>query len=150
MLRFSVLIAVALTGVALSSDPVAAQGAPDWRPPSRQMPAMPAMPDLDGNWQSAVGAWFRGTERVTGVSLSQLRAAGQATPGSSAARVVRFMQGAIPVAVWSDRSGDGRSDMVELHRDGRVVIQVIDANYDGTGDVLRVYEGGRLVREDRL
>jgi hypothetical protein len=64
--------------------------------------------------------------------------------------MVRFMGGARPVASWTDRNGDGRADMVEVYRGGAVAFQLIDADYDGAANVLRVYDAsGALARENR-
>jgi hypothetical protein len=53
--------------------------------------------------------------------------------------------------VWQDRNGDGRADIVEIFRGGGVIVQVIDADYDGQANVLRRYDsGGALLREERL
>ena len=50
-----------------------------------------------------------------------------------------------------DFAGDGKSDMIELYRGGTVVIQVIDADYDGRANVVREYDSsGALSRETRL
>ena len=55
------------------------------------------------------------------------------------------------MAVWSDRNGDGKSDMIEIYRGGAVVIQLIDADFDGRANVVREYDSsGSLSRETRL
>jgi hypothetical protein len=119
--------------------------AQDWQPPSRQMPQMPAMSELDGGWRGSLGAWFAGT----GTAVAEVRAAGEA--GGSRARMVRFLGGVRPVAVWTDRNGDGRCDMIEIFRGGARVAQLIDADYDGTANALRLYDAsGALAREERL
>lgn len=129
-------------GLALAARPAQAQ---EWQPPTRQMPSMPAMAELDGGWRGSLGAWFAGT----GASVGDVRAAGEA--GGSRARLVRFLGGVRPVAVWTDRNGDGKADMIEIFREGARVAQLIDADYDGTANVLRVYDAsGGLAREERL
>ncbi|MDP9349559.1 MAG: hypothetical protein M3P24_10540, partial [Gemmatimonadota bacterium] len=81
----------------------------------------------------------------------EIRATGETTPGGTQARFVRFLAGHAPLATWSDRNGDGNADLVELSRDGVRVLQVIDADYDGSANVLRVYApSGELVREERI
>jgi hypothetical protein len=112
-----------------------AAGAQDWSPPSRQMPAM----QVSDGWQGPMAGWF-----LPGTSLSAVRA--QAEGG-----FVRFTAGPRPVAAWSDRNGDGRSDMLQLFRGGGVAYQLVDADYDGRADVLRIYdESGNLQREQRF
>jgi hypothetical protein len=56
----------------------------------------------------------------------------------------------VPVAVWSDRNGDGKSDMIEIYRRGQVAFQLIDADYDGTANVIREYNAAGGVNETRL
>lgn len=115
--------------------PIAPAAAQDWSPPSRQMPAM----QVAENWQGSMAGWF-----LPGTALNTVRAQAEA-------RFVRFSAGPRPVAAWTDRNGDGRSDMVQLYRSGAVVYQLIDADYDGNANVLRVLdESGQLVREERL
>lgn len=127
-----------------------AQG-PDWRPPSREMPSMPTAAELRGDWLSARGAWFNGVERAAGVAPQSLRATGEARPGGDRLQLARFNSGALPVVVWSDRNGDGRCDMIDLYRSGGVIVQLIDADYDGSANVMRVYDAsGALVRQERL
>lgn len=117
-----------------------------WTPPSREMPDMPASSSLGGQWRGALGAWFRGAGALDGV-----RAVGDGESSGARARLVRFLGGARPVATWTDRNGDGRADMIEVFRDGSVAYQMIDADYDGTANVLRVYDAsGALAREQRL
>jgi hypothetical protein len=136
--------AAAVAVVALALAPRLAR-AQDWQPPSRQMPQMPAMSELDGGWRGSLGAWFANT----GTAVGEVRAAGEA--GGSRARLVRFLGGVRPVAVWTDRNGDGRCDMIEIYRGGTRVAQLIDADYDGTANVLRMYDAtGGLAREERL
>lgn len=122
---------------------------PGWRPPSAQMPAMPAMAGLQDGWRSAAGPWLQGMTRVSGADAGGMRAAGEST-GGGRARFVRFLSGHVPVSTWSDRNGDGTADLVELFRDGARVVQVIDPDYDGSANVLRVYSpSGELLREER-
>ena len=143
-----VLFAFALLLASASS--VLAQGT-DWRPPSRQMPPMPTRADLGGDWLSPRGDWFQGLDRVAGVAASGLRAAGEPTGGSGAIQIARFMNGPIPAVVWSDRNGDSRADMIEIYRSGGVIVQLIDVDYDGAANVLRVYDAsGALLREERM
>ncbi|HEX6039994.1 hypothetical protein [Longimicrobium sp.] len=114
----------------------------EWTPPSRDMPQMPASTELSGGWRGSLGAWFRGMD------LSAVRAQGEG--GGARPRMIRFMGGR-PVASWTDRNGDGRADLVEVYRDGAPAFQLIDADYDGTANVLRVYDAsGALARETRF
>lgn len=116
----------------------------DWSPPSRDMPQMPASSELSGGWRGSLAAWFRGTDD----GLAGIRALGEG--GGARPRMVRFMGGARPVAAWTDRNGDGRADMVEVYRGGALAYQLIDADYDGAANVLRVYDAsGSLARENR-
>jgi hypothetical protein len=125
--------------------------AQDWRPPSADMPTMPSMAELGGNWIGANSAWFSGVGAVSGVDSGSLNAVGQGRSGSAQAQVVHFNSGPLPVVSWQDRNGDGKADVVEIFRGGGVIIQVIDADYNGRANVMRVYEpGGRLAREDRF
>jgi hypothetical protein len=128
-------LAVAAGGLGLLlavGTPAAAQ---EWSPPSRQMPAMQV---ADG-WQGGMAGWF-----LPGTTLNTVRAQADRS-------YVRFSAGPRPVAAWSDRNGDGKSDMVELFRGGGVAYQLVDSDYDGRADVLRVYdEGGQLQRTQRL
>ena len=117
--------------------------AQEWSPPSRQMPAMLSSDALGGSWRASAAGWF-----LPGTPVAEVRAAGQ---GGGTPRFVRFTAGARPVAAWSDRNGDGRCDMLEIYRGGSVAYQLIDADYDGTANVLRVYDdSGSLQREQRL
>jgi hypothetical protein len=142
------LIACAAALAALVPDRSAAQ---EWRPPSREMPMMPAAAELAGNWIGPRADWFIGVGDISGVQPSELNAVGQGRAGSGSALVVHFNSGPLPVVVWQDRNSDGRSDIIEIYRSGGVVIQVIDADYDGQANVMRVYEaGGTLRREERL
>lgn len=121
----------------------------EWNPPSRDMPQMPAMSELEDAWRGSLGAWFAGTEQISGVALGQVRASGEAGRDGRAVQV-RFMGGPRAVAVWTDRNGDGRADMIEVYRGGAVAYQLIDADYDGRANVLRVYGAdGALARETR-
>jgi hypothetical protein len=123
----------------------------EWRPPSREMPAMPSLASLEGDWLTERSRWFENVQAASGVATNQLRAVGERRSGSDRAQIVRFNNGPLPVVVWSDRSGDGRADMIEIYRGGGLIIQLIDADYDGSANVMRVYDpGGRLLREDRL
>ncbi len=124
---------------------------PDWRPPSPQMPQMPSETDLGGDWLSAHATWFEGVDRAAGVAVSGLRPVGETRRGSATMQVARFMNGPIPAVVWSDRNDDGRADMIEILRSGGVIIQLIDADYDGAANVLRLYDAsGKLLREERM
>ncbi|HEU0013353.1 MAG TPA: hypothetical protein VFQ45_06700 [Longimicrobium sp.] len=112
----------------------------EWAPPSRDMPEMPASSALGGGWRASLASWFSGT----GQALDGIRAVGDGG-------VVRFMGNARPVATWSDRNGDRRADMIEIYRNGALAYQLIDADYDGRANVLRVYDAsGNLVSENRL
>lgn len=152
MLRHCAAALAGLSVLVLGARRLEAQTpAADWSPPSRSMPSMPAMADLEGNWQGSLGSWFRGLDGVSGVSLASVRAAGETTRGSAQAKFVRFTAGPRQVAVWSDRNGDGRCDQLELYRSGAVVVQLLDPDYDGTANVLRLYDAsGALARETRL
>jgi hypothetical protein len=148
MLRFFAPVALALA-VSLSS--AAKVSAQEWTPPSRTMPQMPTAAELQANWRAAVGPWFNGAEAVSGLDLAGLRPQPEGRSASGRAAFIRFMSGAYPVAVWTDRNGDGRADLVELFRRGVPAYQVIDADYTGTANVLRVFDdSGRLLREERL
>ena len=145
------LRALVLSGtLLLLGAPGALAQIPDWRPPSKQMPQMPGQSDLAGDWVSSHGDWFRGVDRVAGVATAGLRGAGEPA-GGGAFRVARFMSGPIPAVIWSDRNGDRRADMIEILKSGGVIIQLIDADYDGAANVLRVYDAsGALLREERM
>jgi hypothetical protein len=137
---------LALLFVAISLIVPAALRAQGWSPPSRDMPAMPAVTELEGGWVSSQGAWFAGS------SVANVRGAASGAKGGKALQV-RFTNAGtpVPVAVWSDRNGDGKSDMIELYRGGSVVIQLIDADFDGRANVVREYDSsGSLARETRL
>lgn len=144
--------ALFLAFLALAALPAAARAqAPQWAPPTRQMPEMPRTSDLRGDWLSSRADWFNGVDGVSGVATAGLRASGEARPGSDRYQIVRFTQGPLPVVIWSDRNGDDRTDMMEIFKSGGVIIQLIDADYDGNANVMRVYDAsGALLRQDRL
>ncbi len=136
-------LSLALLGACVLAAPAAS--AQDWRPPSREMPEMPGRADVQG---AAQGSWGNSMAGAAGVS-GQLRAAGEG--GGAHAKFVRFTSGVFPVATWAERNGDGRCDMVELFREGNRVYQLVDADFDGSANVLRVYAAsGELLREERL
>lgn len=152
MLRTFLLLLISSISLALAAGEVQAQsGGTDWRPPDRAMPMMPRVADLTGDWLGPRDAWFQGVPGIAGVQPTALRAAGERRAGSDYAQIARFNSGPLPVVVWSDRNGDDRADLIEIFRQGGVIIQLIDADYDGTANVLRVYDAtGKLLREDRL
>ena len=77
-----------------------------------------------------------------------MRASGEG--GGARPRFVRFTGQMRPVEAWSDRNGDGRADLIEVFRDGATAYQLVDADYDGRANVLRVYgSNGALAREER-
>jgi hypothetical protein len=116
----------------------------EWTPPSRQMPEMPAAAELGGGWRGSLGAWFRGVD----FSLDQIRAMGEG--GGARPRFVRYSADMRPVEQWSDRNGDGGADLIELFRDGALSSRLIDADYDGSADLLHSYDrSGALAREVR-
>lgn len=116
----------------------------EWSPPSRQMPQMPASGELAGGWRGSLGSWFGGL----GVSLADVRAGGEG--GGARPRFVRFTAEMRPVEQWSDRNGDGRADLVDVYRNGALAYRLVDADYDGTANSLRVYDGsGAVAREER-
>lgn len=128
-------LAVAALGLglllAVDATPAAAQ---DWSPPSRQMPSM----------QQASDGSFTSRWLIPDPSRPELRS-------SASSGFVRFSAGPRPVAAWSDRNGDGRSDMLQLYRGTSMAYQLVDADYDGTADVLRIYDqNGQFQREERL
>ncbi|HEX5724515.1 MAG TPA: hypothetical protein VFX98_03565 [Longimicrobiaceae bacterium] len=148
MRSFSPLALAALAAILCSAPRLQAQ---EWSPPSRQMPSMPTQAQLQGDWRSAAGAWFAGVDRISGVGLGEMRAAGESPGSGGRVRFVRFSGGVRQAATWADRNGDGRCDLVEIFRSGAVAVQLIDPDYDGTADVIRVYDAsGALARESRL
>jgi hypothetical protein len=143
-----VLVALAVLALSAVATPADAQS---YRPGWRQMPQMPAMGDLSGDWLGPRSNWFNGTAEISGVAPSDLTPVGQARGGSRQAQVVHFNSGPVPAVVWQDRNGDGNADIVEIYRAGGVIVQVIDADYDGQANVLRVYDAsGTLTSEERL
>ncbi|HEX6923970.1 MAG TPA: hypothetical protein VF167_00965 [Longimicrobiaceae bacterium] len=147
-MRRSLLLAVPLLFVAVAGE---AQ-AQDWRPPSSQMPMMPRSSEIRGDdWLGSRSEWFRGLDRVAGVAASGLRASGEPRGGSEFVQVARFTSGPLPVVVWSDRNGDNRADIIEIFRGGSVVVQLIDADYDGNANVIRTYDAsGELINQERF
>jgi hypothetical protein len=131
-------------GAALIALVAAAWPGQDWTPPSRQMPEMPAAAALEGAWRTTLAPWFGGVDQP----LDGVRAIGEG--GGTRPRMVRFVGGSRPVASWTDRNGDGRADLIEVFRAGAVAFQLIDADYDGNANVLRIYDAsGALAREQR-
>lgn len=131
--------------------PAAANAQAEWRPPRNQMPMMPRVTEIRGDWMSGRAEWFRGIDAVSGVTASSLRASGEPSSGSGHVHVARFTSGPLPVVVWSDRNGDSRADIIEIFRSGGVIIQLIDADYDGNANVIRTYDAnGELVNQERL
>ena len=138
------LIALAVPGAAQAQQE-------DWSPPSREMPVMPRASELKGDWMGPRSSWFRGVDGVSGVAASGLQAVGEPRGGSAHTQIVRFTSGPVPVVVWSDRNGDTRADMIEIFRSGGIIIQVIDADFDGAANVVRVYDTqGKLLRQNPL
>lgn len=125
---------LSLTAAGLTLALSAPASAQSWTPPSRQMPSM----QVGEGWQRSLRGWF-----APGAPLDGARA-------QAGAGFVRFSAGPRPLAAWSDRNGDGRCDRVQLFRGGAVAYELVDADYDGTADRLRVYdESGQLQREER-
>jgi hypothetical protein len=125
--------------------------APSWRPPSSEMPMMPKAAEIQGDWLGPRAGWFRGLDNVAGVSASGLRASGEPRSGSDFVQIARFTSGPLPVVIWSDRNGDDRADIIEIFRSGGVIIQVIDADYDGGANVIRMYDAeGELLSQERM
>jgi|GEM_PF-922599 len=151
MRRIPRLLALLALPALLAAVPDLSAQAAEWRPPSTEMPMMPRADELQNNWIAANGRWFRGVEAATGVSVSRLRGSGERRRGSEYLQIARFGDGPLPVVIWSDRNGDDRADMIEIYRSSSVIFQLIDADYSGRANVLRVYdEAGKLLREDRL
>jgi hypothetical protein len=147
MHRLGWILAVLTTLSLAAALPAGAQ----WRPASTNMPVMPTSAELQGEWVRSVGGWFSGVERIAGVGVQGLRAAGNARAGSNHTQVTRLMNGPVPVVVLTDRNGDNRADMIEIFNSGSLVAQVIDADYNGQANVMRLYDAsGALVREERL
>lgn len=153
MVRSVVLTGLALCALVVLPRAAHAQSSPaqGWRPPSAEMPMMPAAAELQGDLRAGpLGSWLRGVDQVAGVDGASLRASGEGN-ARGRTRFVRITSGARPVATFSDRNGDGRADMVELYHGSVVVLQVVDANFDGRADAVRYMdEKGNLVREERM
>src|SRR5689334_23179536 len=90
---------------ALAPGMARAQGS-DWAPPTRDMPTMPRVSELGGDWLGPRAAWFRGVDGVSGVATSALRGSGEPRTGNGYAQIARFSNGPVPVVVWTDRNGD--------------------------------------------
>ncbi len=151
MKRLSVCLAAAALFAVCAPQARAQAPAAEWNPPSTEMPAMPSMAELSGNWRAAVGPWLAGCDRVAQVSAADIAPSGEAARGGPRSRFVRFVAGARPVATWTDRNGDGRADMIEIFRSGAAVVQMVDPDFDGRANVLRLYDAsGGLARETRL
>lgn len=147
MSRIMMLALLSLSLVILAAPADAQQ----WRPPTNRMPDMPAVSELSGNWLGPRAEWFTGVGDLTGVQPGALRATAQGRSASGSALVVHFSNGPIPAIVWQDRNGDGQADLIEIYRSGNVLVQVIDADYDGRANVMRTYgSDGSLTREERL
>jgi hypothetical protein len=131
--------------------PVIASAQAGWRPPSAEMPMMPTATEIRGDWLAQRGQWFNGLDAAAGVSASGLRASGDPRSGSEHVQIARFTSGPLPVVIWSDRNADDRADIIEIFRSGGVIIQVVDADYDGTVNVVRTYDAnGALLRQERM
>lgn len=142
-----------LLGLMVLTLPVAAQQSPatGWSPPSREMPQMPSSAELQSDWRGLLGSWFAGVESVSGVAPAGLRASGEPKSGADRTQLVRFTSGPLPISVWTDRNADGRADLIEIFRSGRVLVQLIDADYNGQADVIRTYDdNGTLLGERKL
>jgi hypothetical protein len=140
-----------LVALFAAAAPAWAQGAPHWRPSTTQMPVMPTMAELQNDWGRGLSAWFSGVEQVTGVPAQGLRASGTAGGSGGRVQVARFLRGPVPVVVMTDRNGDDRADMIEYYRSGVLVLQIIDADYNGQANSMRIYDAaGALIREERL
>jgi hypothetical protein len=152
MLRRAAVLVFLIAAAGIVPRAATAQTSPadGWRVPTRAMPAMPSAAELQGDWMSRLGTWFQGVDGISGVARARLSARGEPA-GASPARYVRFSGGPIPVVAWSDRNGDGRADLIEFYRNGTVVLQVVDADFDGSANVVRYHDAsGALVREERL
>lgn len=146
-MRLSLLLVAPLLFLPASAE---AQ-APDWRPPSSEMPMMPRTAEIQGDWLGSRSEWFQGLDRIAGVAASGLRASGEPRGSSDYVQVARFTDGPLPVVVWSDRNGDNRADVIEIFRGGGVVVQLIDADYNGSANVIRTYDSaGELIDQERL
>lgn len=131
--------------------PVVANAQSGWRPPSSEMPLMPRAAEIRGDWLGSRSDWFDRLDAAVGVGASGLRASGEARSGSEHVQIARFTSGQLPVVIWSDRNSDDRADLIEIFRSGGVIIQVIDADYDGRVNVIRTYDAsGELVRQERM
>jgi hypothetical protein len=151
MRRFTLLVPLLLLLGLVSAPAVDAQEAVQWRPSSTEMPAMPTVAELQNDWMARFGPWLNRLEQVAGTGAQGLRASGTPRAGSARAEVVRLLRGPVPVVVITDRNGDDRADMIEYYRDGRLVAQLIDADYSGRANSLRFYDAsGALLREERL
>jgi hypothetical protein len=117
----------------------------DWTPPSRLMPLMPRREDLHRDWAAELAPWFAELDQ----DLSEIRLDGEGS-GSARLRLARFSHGMRSVEVWSDRNGDGRTDMIEVYENGAAIVQLVDSDYDGSANILRRYDAaGALRREER-
>lgn len=149
--RILIGVALLLGSVTL---PAHAQDGSGWAPPSRGMPEMPRMDELGDDWLSPRSTWFRGVDRVSGLSnarIAELSPMAERRPGSDFAQVVRFSDGPVPVVMWGDRNGDSRADLIEIYAGSSIIIQLVDGDYDGDANVLRVYDrGGELLSEKRM
>lgn len=131
--------------------PAVASAQAAWRPPSTEMPLMPRAAEIRGDWLGSRSQWFNGLDGVAGVAASSLRATGEPRSGSEHVQIARFSSGPLPVVIWSDRNTDNRADIIEIFRSGGVIIQLIDADYDGQANVIRIYDAnGDLVSQERL
>ena len=140
-----------LVPLLLAVPTVVSAQASSWRPPSSEMPMMPKAAEIRGDWLGPRAAWFRGLDGVAGVRASGLRASGEPRSGSEFVQIARFTSGPLPVVIWSDRNGDDRADIIEIFRSGGVIIQVVDADYDGGANVIRTYDaGGELLSQERM
>lgn len=148
MPRIAFLAAAGLVVLLALPDRGSAQ---EWSPPSREMPVMPQSTELNAEWLSAQAGWFSPVPNLSGVAMSDLSVSGSGRSSGGQVQVARVTSGPLPIVVWQDRNGDSRTDLIEIYRNGSVVLQVIDADYDGQVNVLRRYDAsGALIREDRL